>query len=153
MRSPIGWIAISIGVALLIGCSKGPESDSGGNEIRPKASALELEKWTAGEVSWGKGNRTDWMFVVSKKGGLIKIELKINKAVNILGVLTDEFGRPMKSINAKVDGLFHRWVFQADPGKKYYVMVRAKNEFDNSEYAIRASIKLDSGDTKILRPE
>ncbi|MCA9524104.1 MAG: hypothetical protein KC609_24220, partial [Myxococcales bacterium] len=149
-------LLLSCATALLlsVGCLKGPDGESGGDEIRPKATELKLEKWVPGEVSWKKGDRTDWFVVNVKADGLLKIEINVDRTDKSIDVvLTDTYGRRIKKVNSKRDGKFHRFPLQAEKGQKYYVMIRCATTKDSSEYSIRATVKEETKDPKILRPE
>lgn len=155
MKSRIILLVTCMTVLVLsIGCLKGPDGESGKDHMRPLAAELKPEKWTPGEVSWMKGDRTDWWVVNVKNDGLVKIEINIDKPdKNINVVLTDMYGRRIRKVNSKSDGKFHRFPLNAKKGQKFFVMIQCAKPSGSSEYSIRATMKEEKKDEKILRPE
>ena len=148
----LAWIVLGVIALVFSACIKQPEEESGDDEIRPKAKALKMEKWVPGEVSWKKGDRTDWVVAEVKKDGWLKLEINFNRSdTSVIATLTDEFGRKLKQVNAN-KGKYFKWHFKAVKGK-YFIQIQAENESDATEYTVRASVKEKKEEKTILRPE
>ena len=136
---------VALAVLLVTGCCSGahcPERKSGGDWPRTKARwAKRFGKVINGQVSYEKLDRSDWRYVVLPGPGKLTVEMHWDDGTSRLEMsVWDAMGiRLMECQDWRMPGA--RCAVAVENPGRYYILVRAKDEDDESTYALRIFFK------------
>ncbi|MCA9524128.1 MAG: hypothetical protein KC609_24340 [Myxococcales bacterium] len=155
MKRSITIVALSLALLLSVGCFKGLDWKSGGDESRAKAKKLKLNEPVNDSLNAFKGDHNDWRIFSLKKKGAVKVIIAFDnwKSINPKVYLRNAFGAVLASY--KFDGSQQAKEFGPFILDKGEYFIQVSTVFGESVYTLHVIFKpYKSGDTiKVPRPE
>ena len=151
MNAPAREIVIVLGVLAVVGgCVRDLERNSGGDGYRHEARELSMESWVVDEVDAPEGDRTDWWTTEPSLGGTLTAIVRLDEpALEAEVGIFDRTGVNMATGTAQ-DGAAQIIVrARLLQPSKVFIMVRAHGG-PSSAYSLKAT--LGEGDAESTRP-
>jgi len=138
MRHRLALLVLLAGV----GCQLSPDSKSGDDRFRHLSKPIAFGEWEMDELSYPLSDRTDWKKVEIPEEGDVRIELQCENAdAGVLVALYDLYGRLIDKV-LKIPGDSRPLVVSQSvtPGR-YFVMIQAAEDSDETKYSFKVSFE------------
>jgi hypothetical protein len=123
-------------------CQLSPDSSSGDDRYRHLAKPIPFGDWDMDQLSYGESDRTDWKKFDVPDDGELKLELQCkNSDSAVLLALHDGYGRLLDKVQKIPGDSRPLLVTQTVTAGRYFVMLQAVDDTDESEYSFKVSFE------------